>query len=86
MSTASSEVLAYLASSQNFQLELGENLRVGVGNNSETLEETCSVNEEATDKRSPSEIASLLTNDLVILGATSINKFSYCYGIIMNCW
>ena len=50
MSTISNEVLAYLASLKNVQLELEENLRAetGVGNRSEMSEETCAVNEQST--------------------------------------
>ena len=51
----------------------------GVGSSSETTKETCSVNEQVTGKRSPGETASLLTNDLVIWGATSVSKFSYLH-------
>ena len=51
----------------------------GVGSSSETTKETCSVNEQVTGKRSPGETAFLLTNDLVIWGATSVSKFSYLH-------
>ena len=51
----------------------------GVGSSSETSKETCLVNEQVTGKRSPGETASLLNNDLVIWGATSVSKFSYLH-------
>ena len=87
MSTVCNEVLAHLASLQNVLLELGGIcVGTGVGNDSGTLEETCSVNEPVTDKRSPGGIASLLTIDLVIFGATSVNKFSNLCDVIQNYW
>ena len=37
------------------------------------------------DKRSPGEVASLLTNDIVILGAYSVNKVLYFCAVTLIC-